>query len=85
MRRAKKPKNSSSARHYDQIIFCFHTAWAINSRQMMAVSSAAFFGSARRGTAVLLASQKRGFLRGWRPEPPTSEKWQKRLSKLILD
>ena len=28
MRRAKKHKNSSSARHYDQIRFRFHTAWA---------------------------------------------------------
>ena len=27
MRRAKKHKNSSSARHYDQIRFRFHTAW----------------------------------------------------------
>ena len=27
MRRAKKHKNSSSARHYDQIGFRFHTAW----------------------------------------------------------
>jgi hypothetical protein len=25
MRRAKKRKNLSSARHYDQIRFCFHT------------------------------------------------------------
>jgi hypothetical protein len=27
MRRAKKHKNASSARHYDQIRFRFHTAW----------------------------------------------------------
>src|ERR1700730_13303649 len=27
MRKAKKRKNSSSARHYDQIRFRFHTAW----------------------------------------------------------
>jgi hypothetical protein len=29
MRRAKKRKNSSSARHYDQIRFRFYTAWVI--------------------------------------------------------
>ena len=32
MRRAKKHKNSSSARHYDQIRFRFHTAWVIRDR-----------------------------------------------------
>ena len=32
MRRAKKHKNSSSARHYDQIRFRFHTAWAISDK-----------------------------------------------------
>jgi hypothetical protein len=30
MRRAKKHKNASSARHYDQIRFRFHTAWVIS-------------------------------------------------------
>src|ERR1700723_1441500 len=32
MRRAKKRKNLSSARHYDQIRFCFHTTKTHNRR-----------------------------------------------------
>jgi len=38
MRRAKKHKNSSCARHYDQVRFRFHTAWthSVNLRRLIA-------------------------------------------------
>jgi hypothetical protein len=41
MRRAKKHKSSSSARHYDQIRFRFHTSWVINCRAGHGPSAAA--------------------------------------------
>jgi hypothetical protein len=59
MRRAKKYKNSSSAQHYDQIRFRFHTAWVTLSRRalrpaMEEVASIADAGG--HGTRVEAAS-----------------------------
>jgi hypothetical protein len=40
--RAKKRKNSSDARHYDQISFRFRTAWVSQRLQTMSATAAAF-------------------------------------------
>ena len=54
MRRAKKHKNASSARHYDQIRFRFHTAWAQSDRYCAATECPLSKGGFNRSAQHLL-------------------------------
>src|SRR6202051_1749477 len=58
--RAKKRKNSSSARHYDQIRFGFRIASVIHRQKSMSAAAAAFAESGHRPQAVVPAHGPEG-------------------------